>query len=69
MNLLYRILINLVASVLPSIGIFDKRVKRFLELRKDTFNKISSSINSEDNHIWFHAASLGEYELDCTINN
>ena len=63
MNLLYRILINLVASVLPSIGIFNKRVKRFLEFRKDTFNKISSSINSGDNHIWVHAASLGEYEL------
>ena len=63
MNLLYRILINLIASLLPSIGVFNKRVKRFLELRKDTFNKISSSINSRDNHIWFHAASLGEYEL------
>jgi 3-deoxy-D-manno-octulosonic-acid transferase len=63
MNLLYRILINLIASVLPSIGIFNKRVKRFLEFRKDTFNKISSSINSGDNHIWIHAASLGEYEL------
>ncbi|WP_353779126.1 glycosyltransferase N-terminal domain-containing protein [Winogradskyella sp. 3972H.M.0a.05] len=30
--------------------------------RSETFQKLSSSIQSSDNVIWFHCASLGEYE-------
>ena len=63
MNLLYGILINLTILFLPVISVFDKKIKRFLKNRKYIFKNISNQINSNNNHIWIHAASLGEYEL------
>ena len=63
MNLLYGIFINLTILFLPVISVFDKKIKRFLKNRKYIFKNISNQINSNNNHIWIHAASLGEYEL------
>lgn len=63
MNLLYGIFINLTILFLPVIAVFNKKIKRFLKNRKYIFKDISNQINSNNNHIWIHAASLGEYEL------
>jgi 3-deoxy-D-manno-octulosonic-acid transferase len=63
MNLLYGIFINLTVLFLPVIAVFNKKIKRFLKNRKYIFKDISNQINSNNNHIWIHAASLGEYEL------
>nr|WP_317045225.1 glycosyltransferase N-terminal domain-containing protein [Formosa algae] len=30
--------------------------------RKETFNKLKNNILPTDNTLWFHCASLGEYE-------
>ena len=63
MNFLYGLLINIAVLFLQIVAVFNKRIKKFLENRKNIFIKISNQINSKDKHIWIHAASLGEYEL------
>jgi len=63
MNLLYGLLINITVLFLQIVAVFNKKIKRFFENRKNIFTKISNQINSKDQHIWIHAASLGEYEL------
>lgn len=40
---------------------FNKKIKLFLNGRKETFNKLST-IKKSDKVIWFHCASLGEFE-------
>jgi len=37
-------------------------MKQFIEGRKDVFKTLESSLNPEDKTIWFHCASLGEFE-------
>jgi 3-deoxy-D-manno-octulosonic-acid transferase len=37
-------------------------MKLFVEGRKNIFNTLTEKIEAEDKTIWFHAASLGEYE-------
>ncbi len=41
---------------------FSKKMKLFVEGRKDVFKTLESSLNSDDKTIWFHCASLGEFE-------
>ncbi len=60
MNLLYTILVFKAQILLPVIAIFNKKIKLFVEGRKESFSKISAL--KSDNVIWFHAASLGEFE-------
>ncbi|WP_296699288.1 glycosyltransferase N-terminal domain-containing protein [Algoriphagus sp.] len=63
MNLLYRIAIVLITAVLPLLGIFSVKINHFLKGRKGLLNKLKEfrSKNSGD-LVWFHVASLGEYE-------
>ena len=63
MNLLYSFFLNITVLFLPVIGLFNKKIKRFLKNRENVFKEISHQINSNEQHIWIHAASLGEYEL------
>jgi 3-deoxy-D-manno-octulosonic-acid transferase len=41
---------------------FSPKIKLFVEGRKTVFQSLESKISSSDKTIWFHAASLGEYE-------
>ncbi|APG65595.1 3-deoxy-D-manno-octulosonic acid transferase [Tenacibaculum todarodis] len=61
MNFLYNILVFIASLLLPLIALFNKKIKLFVDGRKETFTKLSS-INKTDKVIWFHAASLGEFE-------
>ncbi len=45
---------------MPIIGLFNKKIKLFVDGRKETFSKISPLKHQDV--IWFHAASLGEFE-------
>ncbi len=45
---------------MPLVAMFSKKIKLFVAGRKETFSKIAALKNSET--IWFHAASLGEFE-------
>ncbi|PRY54554.1 3-deoxy-D-manno-octulosonic-acid transferase [Arcticibacter pallidicorallinus] len=41
---------------------FNIKAKTWLKGRKNLFQKIKQDVNSEKEHIWFHFASLGEFE-------
>jgi 3-deoxy-D-manno-octulosonic-acid transferase len=60
MKLVYHFVIFLASILLPLIAVFSKKIKLFVNGRKDTFSKIASLKNEKT--IWFHAASLGEFE-------
>ncbi|WP_272150655.1 3-deoxy-D-manno-octulosonic acid transferase [Tenacibaculum aiptasiae] len=61
MNLLYNLLLFKASIILPLIALFNKKIRLFVNGRKETFSKLKS-ISSSDKVIWFHAASLGEFE-------
>jgi 3-deoxy-D-manno-octulosonic-acid transferase len=46
--------------MLPLVASFSKKIKLFVVGRKETFSKIAALKN--ERIIWFHAASLGEFE-------
>ena len=41
---------------------FNSKIKLGVIGRQETFNRLNNSININDKTIWFHCASLGEYE-------
>lgn len=44
------------------VALFSPKIKLFVEGRKTVFQSLESKISSSDKSIWFHAASLGEFE-------
>ena len=63
MNILYSLFLNFVQLILPIVGLFNPKVRRFIINRKKIFHEVDYKFQSSKNNIWFHAASLGEYEL------
>ncbi|WP_442264489.1 3-deoxy-D-manno-octulosonic acid transferase [Tenacibaculum sp. ZS6-P6] len=61
MNFLYNILIHLAYYIIQCLSLFNKKLKLFVNGRKETFKKLAS-ITSNDRVFWIHAASLGEFE-------
>jgi 3-deoxy-D-manno-octulosonic-acid transferase len=62
MHFLYNIVITLAQSLLPIIAMFVPKIKLFVEGRKVVMSILVQKIKASDRTIWFHAASLGEYE-------
>lgn len=62
MLFIYNILISIVGFFLKIIALFNKKIKLFVDGRKQSFNILSEKLNPDDKTIWFHVASLGEYE-------
>mgnify|MGYP000138515363 CR=1 FL=1 len=60
MKFLYNFSVFLASFILAILAIFNKKLKLFVDGRKETFSKISALKNEQT--IWFHAASLGEFE-------
>jgi 3-deoxy-D-manno-octulosonic-acid transferase len=60
MKVLYNFLVFTTSLLLPIITLFNKKIKLFVDGRKETFSKIKAL--KCENVIWFHAASLGEFE-------
>ena len=69
MQTLYNILIWLVEKLLPITKLFNPKMKLFVEGRKETFAILRAAITPKDQVIWFHVASLGEYEQGLPIIN
>ena len=68
MKLLYNFFIWLTEKVgLPIAGLFSGKLKKFTSGRKGLFQQIASTEVSKHQVIWFHAASLGEYEQGLPI--
>jgi len=59
---LYSFLIYIARFILKFIGLFNTKIKLGVQGRAKTFSKLKLNINSNDKTLWFHCASLGEYE-------
>ncbi|MBC7523772.1 MAG: 3-deoxy-D-manno-octulosonic acid transferase [Flavobacterium sp.] len=62
MLFIYNFFVQIASIVLKFLALFNPKLKLFVNGRKNVFTQISNKINSTDKTIWFHAASLGEYE-------
>jgi 3-deoxy-D-manno-octulosonic-acid transferase len=62
MLFLYNLIIILASQVVKLLALFSPKMKLFVDGRKEVFPIIQNKINPNDKTIWFHAASLGEYE-------
>jgi len=62
MLFLYNLILLFASQVVQLLALFNPKMKLFVDGRKDVFTKIKEKINLSDKTIWFHAASLGEYE-------
>ncbi len=62
MGFLYNIFISIFNGILPILGFFTPKLKLFVEGRKRTFQILEKHFSGQDRTLWFHCASLGEYE-------
>lgn len=62
MLFLYNLIIIFASQVVKLLALFSPKMKLFVDGRKEVFSILKSKINTTDKTIWFHAASLGEYE-------
>jgi 3-deoxy-D-manno-octulosonic-acid transferase len=58
----YNLLLFLAEPLLKFLSLFNIKIKKGVIGRKESFNKIEANITNSDKTIWFHCASLGEYE-------
>ncbi len=62
MYFLYNLIVSIARFFLQIIARFNKKIKLFVEGRKDTFQNLIENISKTDKVIWIHCASLGEFE-------
>jgi 3-deoxy-D-manno-octulosonic-acid transferase len=62
MYFIYNFITFLASQIVKIIALFSPKMKLFVEGRKSVFSTLRNKINADDKTIWFHAASLGEYE-------
>ena len=60
--LFYRLLINTFKLLLPILARFIPKLDQFQRVRSDIFSRLSDQLDDKKPVIWFHCASLGEYE-------
>ncbi|NNL15634.1 MAG: 3-deoxy-D-manno-octulosonic acid transferase [Flavobacteriaceae bacterium] len=59
---LYNILLHFANVILKIFGLFNHKIKLGVVGRRKTFNRLNKVLSKGDKSIWFHCASLGEYE-------
>ena len=62
MLFLYNFLVQFSSFVLKFVAVFNPKIKLFVDGRKSVFSTLTEKIKPSDKTIWFHAASLGEFE-------
>ena len=62
MFFLYNTGLFIAQILLRFVGIFNKKVHLFVSGRKTVFDELSAAFDPSDKIIWFHCASLGEFE-------
>ncbi|MCZ4317431.1 3-deoxy-D-manno-octulosonic acid transferase [Aequorivita viscosa] len=67
MHTIYNLLIYLASFGLRIVALFSKKMKLFVNGRKDVFKLLQQKISISDTTIWFHCASLGEFEQGVPI--
>jgi 3-deoxy-D-manno-octulosonic-acid transferase len=59
---LYNLIVHFAGFLLKIMALFSHKMKLFVDGRKVVFPVLEQKIKATDKTIWFHAASLGEYE-------
>jgi len=67
MFFIYSLLTHIARFVLSIVALFNPKIKLFVQGRKNVFTTLAQHIKPADKTIWFHAASLGEYEQGLPI--
>ena len=67
MHLLYNFSIFITSKLILLTTFFSKKMSLFVDGRKKVFNTLKETIHPNDISIWFHCASLGEYEQGVPI--
>lgn len=62
MRILYNLLITITYAFLHLVQLFNKKMRTFVQGRKNVFPMLSKKLSPSDKVIWFHCASLGEFE-------
>lgn len=62
MLFLYNLVVLITGFFLKIVALFSPKIKLFTDGRKNVFTILEEKIKPEDKTIWFHSASLGEYE-------
>ncbi|MFD2822137.1 3-deoxy-D-manno-octulosonic acid transferase [Lacinutrix iliipiscaria] len=62
LRFIYNIIINITPFILKGVAYFNPKVKKGVLGRSQTFKTLKTNISKTDQTIWFHCASLGEYE-------
>ncbi len=62
MLFLYNLTLYIAGFFLRIVALFSPKIKLFVEGRKNVFSTLGDKIKPNDKTIWFHSASLGEYE-------
>ncbi|KAA3615866.1 MAG: 3-deoxy-D-manno-octulosonic acid transferase [Flavobacterium sp.] len=67
MRTLYSFLTHISVFFLWVSGFFNKKMRLFVKGRKKVLDRIAQQIHPQDKTIWFHCASLGEFEQGLPI--
>ncbi|MGL5771435.1 MAG: 3-deoxy-D-manno-octulosonic acid transferase [Bacteroidales bacterium] len=59
---IYNLAIQLLSFVVKIMACFKDKEKKLAEGQKNVFSYLSNNRNVNDQYIWFHASSLGEFE-------
>ena len=62
MSFIYNFILLFASQLLKILALFSPKLNLFVEGRKSVFETLKNNIQEFDKTIWFHAASLGEYE-------
>ena len=56
------IILHISKFILQLLSLFNSKINLGVIGRQETFDRLNKSINTNEKTIWFHCASLGEYE-------
>ncbi|WP_212900963.1 3-deoxy-D-manno-octulosonic acid transferase [Capnocytophaga canimorsus] len=59
---MYTLSIYVVGFILKIIALFNKKIKLFVQGRKNVFPYLKENIQKGERYVWVHTASLGEFE-------
>ena len=62
MFVVYNFIVLIASQILKIVALLSPKMKLFVDGRKTIFSTLQGKISPTDQSIWFHAASLGEYE-------
>lgn len=62
MILFYNLSIFFYSLIVRIVSLFNPKAKQWVQGRKDILKKIEEAVGDDTNLVWFHSASLGEFE-------